>query len=110
MKLKTKLKKFSDPDLNKSYRIIIKPIVTEKATRLSEYNKVVFSVSLSSNKIEIKKAIEKIFSVKVKSVNIIKISGKLKRFKGIMGKRNDIKKAIITLEKGNTIDLSAGAV
>ena len=69
-----------------------------------------FSVSLSSNKIEIKKAIEKIFSVKVKSVNIIKISGKLKRFKGIMGKRNDIKKAIITLEKGNTIDLSAGAV
>lgn len=110
MNLKTKLKKFNDPDLNKSYRIIIKPIVTEKATRLSEYNKVVFSVSLSCNKIEIKKAIEKIFSVKVKSVNIVKISGKLKRFKGIMGKRNDIKKAIVTLEKGNTIDLSAGAV
>ena len=52
--------------------------------------------------------IEKIFSVKVRSVNIINIKGKSKRFKGIMGKRNDIKKAIVTLETGNTIDLSAG--
>ena len=57
---------------------------------------------------EIKYAVEKIFSVKVNSVNVIKIKGKSKRFKGIMGKRNNIKKAIVTLQSGNTIDLSAG--
>ena len=61
-----------------------------------------------NNKIEIKNAVEKLFSVKVKSVNIINIKGKVKRFKGILGKRNDTKKAIITLEEGNTIDISAG--
>ena len=103
-----KIKKMSDIDLNKSYKIILSPIVTEKATRLSEFNKVVFSVSLNSNKAEIKKAVEKIFSVKVSSVNIVNIKGKVKRFKGILGKRNNMKKAIVTLEKGNTIDLTAG--
>ncbi len=103
-----KKSKFSEVDLNKSYKIILKPIVTEKATRLSEFNKVVFSVPESSNKIEIKGAVEKLFSVKVSSVNTINIKGKSKRFKGIMGKRNNLKKAIVTLEKGNTIDLSAG--
>ena len=95
-------------DLNKSYKIIRQPIVTEKATKLSEYNKVVFEVAYKSNKNEIKGAVEKLFSVKVKSVNIINIKGKVKRFKGVLGKRNDIKKAIITLEEGNTIDISAG--
>jgi len=103
-----KNKKLSELDLNKSYKIILRPIVTEKATRLSEYNKVVFAVSEASNKIEIKAAIEKLFSVKVSSVNIINLKGKTKRFKGIMGKRNNLKKAIVTLEKGNSIDLSAG--
>tara|TARA_B100000963_G_scaffold330710_1_gene320967 strand:- start:574 stop:897 length:324 start_codon:yes stop_codon:yes gene_type:complete len=95
-------------DLNKSYRIIRKPIVTEKATKLSEFNKVVFEVASKSNKNEIKSAVEKLFSVKVKAVNIINIKGKVKRFKGVLGKRNDIKKAVITLEEGNTIDISAG--
>ena len=108
MKIKNQIKMYSKIDLNKSYKTIIKPIVTEKATKLSEFNKVVFLVSESSNKLEIRYAVEKIFSVKVNSVNIIKIKGKSKRFKGIMGKRNDIKKAIVTLESGNTIDLSAG--
>tara|TARA_B100000427_G_C15345719_1_gene523219 strand:+ start:428 stop:757 length:330 start_codon:yes stop_codon:yes gene_type:complete len=107
MNLRVKNKNSSKVDLNKSYRIILKPIVTEKATRLSEHNKVVFSVLQGSNKIEIKNAIEKLFSVKVKTVNTINIKGKRKRLKGIMGKRNDIKKAIVTLEKGNSIDLSA---
>ena len=105
IKLKNKLK---EVDLNKSYKIIRQPIVTEKATKLSEYNKVVFEVAYKSNKNEIKGAVEKLFSVKVKSVNIINIKGKVKRFKGVLGKRNDIKKAIITLEEGNTIDISAG--
>ena len=108
MKIKEQIKKASQIDLNKSYKTIMKPVITEKATRLSEFNKVVFLVSESSNKLEVKYSIEKIFSVKVRSVNIINIKGKSKRFKGIMGKRNDIKKAIVTLETGNTIDLSAG--
>ena len=105
IKYKNKLK---EVDLNKSYQIIRKPIVTEKATKLSEFNKVVFEVAYKSNKYEIKDAVEKLFSVKVKSVNIINIKGKVKRFKGVLGKRNDIKKAVITLEEGNTIDISAG--
>ena len=105
IKFKNKLK---EVDLNKSYKIILKPIVTEKATKLSEFNKVVFEVAYKCNKKEIKGAVEKLFSVKVKSVNIINIKGKIKRFKGVLGKRNDIKKAVITLEEGNTIDISAG--
>ena len=80
-------KKSNLVDLNKSYKIILKPLVTEKATKLSEFNKVVFAVSLKSNKIEIKNAIEKLFSVKVKSVNIVNIKGKLKRFKGVLGRK-----------------------
>ena len=100
--------KLQEVDLNKSYKIIRKPIVTEKATKLSEFNKVVFEVGFKSNKSEIKSAIEKLFSVKVKAVNIINIKGKVKRFKGVLGRRNDIKKAVITLEEGNTIDISAG--
>ena len=100
--------KSQEVDLNKSYKIIRKPIVTEKATKLSEFNKVVFQVASKSNKNEVKSAVEKLFSVKVKSVNVINIKGKVKRFKGVLGKRNDIKKAVITLEEGNTIDISAG--
>ena len=103
-----KIKKNSDLDLNKSYKIILRPLVTEKATKLLEFNKVVFAVALKSDKAEIKNAIEKLFSVKVKSVNTLKIKGKTKRFKGIMGKKNDFKKAIVTLEDGNSIDISAG--
>ena len=100
--------KFKEVDLNKSYKIILKPIVTEKATKLSEFNKVVFEVASTTNKIDIKSAVEKLFSVKVKAVNIINIKGKVKRFKGVLGKRKDLKKAVITLEEGNTIDISAG--
>ena len=100
--------KLKEVDLNKSYKIILKPIITEKATKLSEFNKVVFEVSPKSNKSEIRSAVEKLFSVKVKAVNIINTKGKVKRFKGVLGKRNDMKKAVITLEEGNTIDISAG--
>ena len=93
---------------NKAYQVILKPLVTEKSSLLSEYNKMVFSVPINATKLEVKSSIEKIFSVKVKSVNTILLKGKLKRFKGILGKRNDIKKAVITLVEGNTIDISAG--
>ena len=93
---------------NKAYQVILKPLVTEKATQLSEYNKMVFAVPVNASKLEVKSSIEKIFSVKVKTVNTIVLKGKLKRFKGILGKRSNLKKAIVTLAPGNTIDLSAG--
>ena len=94
--------------LNKAYQVVLNPLITEKATQMSEFNKIVFSVPLSANKSEIKLSIEKIFSVKVKSVNTILLKGKVKRFKGIIGRRSNAKKAIVTLEPGNTIDLSVG--
>ena len=93
---------------NKAYQVILNPLVTEKSTQLSEYNKIVFSVPLNASKLEVKSSIEKIFSVKVKSVNTILHKGKLKRFKGVLGKRSNTKKAIVTLVPGNTIDLSVG--
>ena len=93
---------------NKAYQVILKPLVTEKSTQLSEYNKMVFAVPTNATKLEVKFSIEKIFSVKVKTVNTILTKGKLKRFKGILGKRSNTKKAIVTLAPGNTIDLSAG--
>ena len=93
---------------NKAYQVILKPLVTEKATQLSEYNKMVFAVPVNASKLDVKSSIEKIFSVKVKTVNTIILKGKLKRFKGVLGKRSNLKKAIVTLAPGNTIDLSVG--
>ena len=93
---------------NKAYQVVLNPLVTEKATQMSEFNKMVFSVPLSASKLDIKLSIEKIFSVKVKSVNTILLKGKIKRFKGILGRRPNTKKAIVTLASGNTIDLSVG--
>jgi large subunit ribosomal protein L23 len=93
---------------NKAYQIILNPLVTEKSTQQSEFNKTVFSVPVDANKLEVKSSIEKIFSVKVVSVNTILLKGKVKRFKGVLGRRSNTKKAIVTLAPGNTIDLSAG--
>ena len=93
---------------NKAYQVVLNPLVTEKATQMSEFNKMVFSVPITANKLEIKLSIEKIFSVKVKSVNTILLKGKVKRFKGVLGRRANTKKAIVTLAPGNTIDLSVG--
>ena len=98
--------KFNEVDLNKSYKIILKPIVTEKATKLSEFNKVVFEVASKSNKNEIKHAIEKLFSVRVKSVNIINIKGKVKKcndFELISGEEeiNEIEKVHTKIRKPN---------
>ncbi len=93
---------------NKAYQIILNQLVTEKSTQQSEFNKMVFSVPLSATKLEVKSSIEKIFSVKVTSVNTILLKGKAKRFKGVLGRRSNTKKAIVTLAPGNTIDLSAG--
>ena len=92
----------------KAYNVIVNPVVTEKSTTLSENNQIVFLVNINSNKINIKKSIELIYKVKVNSVNIIRIKGKTKVFKGKVGKRSDFKKAIVSLVKGQSIDLSLG--
>ena len=90
------------------YDVIRQPIITEKATMASENNAVVFEVAISANKPQIKEAVESLFNVKVKAVNTSITKGKVKRFKGQLGKRKDIKKAYVTLEEGNTIDVSTG--
>ena len=90
------------------YDVIRKPIITEKATIASENNAVVFEVSIDANKPQIKEAIESLFNVKVKAVNTTITKGKVKRFRGQLGKRRDVKKAYVTLEEGNTIDVATG--
>lgn len=90
------------------YDVIRKPIITEKATMASEANAVVFEVAIEANKPQIKEAVESLFNVKVKAVNTSITKGKVKRFKGQLGKRKDVKKAYVTLEEGNTIDVSTG--
>lgn len=90
------------------YDVIRKPIITEKATMASEANAVVFEVAMDANKPQIKEAIESLFNVKVKAVNTSITKGKVKRFKGQLGKRNNVKKAYVTLEEGNTIDVTTG--
>jgi len=90
------------------YDVIRKPIITEKATMASEANAVVFEVAIDANKPMIKEAVENLFGVKVKAVNTTITKGKVKRFRGQPGKRKDVKKAYVTLEEGNTIDVSTG--
>ncbi|MEM9967375.1 MAG: 50S ribosomal protein L23 [Pseudomonadota bacterium] len=90
------------------YDVIRKPIITEKSTMASEANAVVFEVAIDSNKPQIKEAVETLFGVKVKAVNTTITKGKVKRFRGRLGKRKDVKKAYVTLEEGNTIDVSTG--
>ena len=92
----------------KDFKTIIKPIITEKSSMGSEYNQVTFQVKKTSSKREIKLAIENIFKVKVKKVNTSIVKGKLKSFRGSLGKRPDYKKAFVTLEDGQTIDINAG--
>ena len=90
------------------YDVIVKPIITEKATLVSEANAYVFQVAKDSNKPQIKEAVEALFGVKVKAVNTTVTKGKVKRFKGRPGVRSDVKKAYVTLEAGNSIDVSTG--
>jgi large subunit ribosomal protein L23 len=90
------------------YDTILAPLITEKATLLSEQNKVVFKVSLDSTKDEIASAIEELFKVQVVKVNTLIQKGKTKRFRGRPGRRIDVKKAIITLKDGQSIDITTG--
>ncbi|MGB0907791.1 MAG: 50S ribosomal protein L23 [Maricaulaceae bacterium] len=90
------------------YDAIVSPVITEKSTILSENNQVVFEVPVTATKPEIKEAIEQLFSVSVTAVNTMKTKGKAKRFRGIAGRRKDVKKAIVTLKDGDTIDIATG--
>ena len=95
----------SDP---RHYDIILSPVITEKATIASEQNKVTFKVAAGATKLQIKEAVEKLFDVKVKSVNTLVRQGKVKAFKGRIGQQSDVKRAIVTLEDGHRIDVTTG--
>src|SRR5437868_9974147 len=90
------------------YDVILSPVITEKATLASEANKVIFKVAATATKPQIKEAIEKLFDVKVKSVNTLNRKGKLKAFRGRPGVQSDVKKAVVTLEEGHRIDVTTG--
>lgn len=90
------------------YELIRSPVVTEKSTVITEYNQVTFRVPLDASKPEIRAAVEGLFDVKVTAVNTIRQTGKVKRFRGRVGKRSDYKKAIVTLADGDSIDITTG--
>jgi large subunit ribosomal protein L23 len=92
----------------RAYEVIRRPVITEKATMISEHNQVSFLVAIDATKPEIKAAIETLFKVKVKAVNTLIQKGKSKRFRGRPGQRPDIKKAIVTLAEGHSIDVTTG--
>ena len=93
---------------NRHYDVVLKPHITEKTTLLSEHNAVVFQVAGDASKPEIKAAVEALFNVKVTGVNTIVAKGKTKRWKGTPYKRSDVKKAIVTLAEGQSIDVTEG--
>ena len=105
---KREIKKEDDKLPIKFYDLIKKPIITEKGTLLSNNSQIVFSIPMNANKTIIKQAVEKLFGVNVKKINIIISKGKTKRFKGKKGKRKNEKKAIISLEEGQKIDITTG--
>jgi large subunit ribosomal protein L23 len=90
------------------YDIILSPVITEKATMASEHGQVMFRVAAHATKPQIKEAVEKLFDVKVKSVNTLVRKGKTRGFRGTRGEQSDVKKAIVTLEEGHRIDVTTG--
>ena len=91
-----------------NYDVILSPVITEKATRMTEANQVVFRVPLDATKPQIKEAVEALFNVNVIGVNTMVTKGKKKFFRGLPGKRSDVKKAIVTLREGQSIDVTTG--
>lgn len=90
------------------YEVIVAPVVTEKSTLGSEHGQVTFLVRRDATKSEIAAAVEGLFDVKVENVNTLRQAGKVKRFRGHLGRRNHTKKAMVTLASGHTIDVTAG--
>ena len=95
----------SDP---RHYDVILSPVITEKATLASEQSQVIFKVAMNATKPQIKEAVEKLFDVKVKSINTHVRKGKVKAFKGSVGTQSSTKRAIVTLQEGHTIDVTTG--
>ena len=96
------------PSAERTFELLRQPVITEKSTLLSEFNQVSFRVPMDASKPEIKAAVEDLFKVNVKAVNTLISKGKTKKFRGHDGKRNDTKKAIITLAEGQSIDITTG--
>ncbi len=94
--------------MNTHHDVILSPVITEKATKLTDHNQVVFRVPLDATKVAISKAVEELFKVKVKAVNTVRVKGKNKAFRGKRFTRSDFKKAIVTLEEGHQIDITTG--
>lgn len=90
------------------YQVLEAPVITEKSTIAGENNQVIFRVPLEATKPQVKEAVETLFKVEVKAVNTLRVKGKVKRFRGQLGKRSDIKKAIVTLADGHSIDVTTG--
>jgi large subunit ribosomal protein L23 len=99
----------SGPVKARHYDIIRRPVITEKSTQASEQDKVIFQVCPDATKADVKEAVEALFKVNVVKVNTINVEGKFRSFRGRQGKASDFKKAIVTLEKGQKIDITAGA-
>ena len=91
-----------------NYDTLLSPIITEKSTLVAEENKVIFRVPLTATKPDIKEAVETLFKVDVTKVNTILVKGKTKRFRGMLGRRSDYKKAIVTLKDGQSVDITTG--
>jgi large subunit ribosomal protein L23 len=98
----------ADQPTARHYDVVVAPVITEKATLLSEQNKVVFQVAGDATKDEIAAAVEALFKVNVTKVNTLNVKGKTKRFRGIVGRRSDVKKAVVTLAEGQSIDITTG--
>ncbi len=92
----------------KYYDIVLSPVITEKSTLMADQNKVMFNVAKNATKPQIKEAVEALFGVKVKAVNTLVRKGKVKRFRNTIGRQSDVKKAVVTLEEGQTIDVTGG--
>lgn len=92
----------------RAYDVILRPVISEKATLGSEHNQVTFRVPMDATKPEIRSAVESLFNVKVKAVNTLRMKGKVKRFRGRLGRTPDYKKAIVTLAEGQSIDVTTG--
>ena len=92
----------------RTYEVVRRPLVTEKSTLGGEHGQIAFEVAIDATKPEIKAAIETLFKVKVKAVNTLRQNGKVKRFRGHVGRRGDVKKAYVTLEEGHNIDVTTG--
>ena len=90
------------------YDVIVSPAITEKSTMASENNQIVFNVARKATKPEIKAAVEALFGVKVTAVNTLLRQGKVKRFRGTIGRQSDVKKAVVTLAEGHSIDVATG--